>query len=91
MGALLFLVGVILLITHGWEIVVVVASVLYPSLCSIKALESKGRNDEDKVWLCYWLIFGVYHVVETFFWYILYFIPYFSWIKLGVFGWLLLP
>jgi hypothetical protein len=48
-------------------------------------------NDEDKVWLCYWLIFGVYHVVETFFWYILYFIPYFSWIKLGVFGWLLLP
>jgi receptor expression-enhancing protein 1/2/3/4 len=37
------------------------------------------------------LIFGTYHVAETFFGFIFWFIPYWSWIRLGLFVWLLLP
>ena len=43
------------------------------------------------MWLSYWLIFGTYHVAETFFGFIFWFIPYWSWIRLGLFVWLLLP
>jgi len=37
------------------------------------------------------LIYGMYHTAETFFGFIFWFIPYWSWIKLGLFVWLLLP
>ena len=43
------------------------------------------------MWLSYWLIFGAYHVAETFFGFIFWFIPYWSYIRVGFFIWLLLP
>jgi hypothetical protein len=37
------------------------------------------------------MVFGVFNVAETFFGFVFYFIPYWDWIRLGLFVWLLLP
>lgn len=64
---------------------------LYPAVHSIRAIESSDGGDDDKVWLTYWMVFGIFTVAETFFGFIFYFIPYWDWIRLAVFVWLLLP
>jgi len=43
------------------------------------------------VWLTYWMVFGIFNVLETFFGFIFYFSPYWDWLRLGLFIWLLLP
>lgn len=65
-------------------------TVLYPALHSIRAIESEDDKD-DKIWLSYWMIFGIFNVLETFFGFIFWIIPYWSWVRLGFFIWLLLP
>lgn len=56
----------------------------------MRAIDSQDKDD-DKVWLTYWIVFGMFTVLETFFGFIFWFIPYWSWIRLGLFIWLLLP
>merc|ERR1711934_124016 len=73
----------------GWAIVMTCITVLYPAVHSIRAIESPDEDD-DKVWLTYWMVFGVLNVLETFFGFIFWFIPYWGWIRLGLFAWLLL-
>lgn len=81
----------ILMIMQGWTILVTTITVLYPAVHSIRAIESDDGGDDDKVWLTYWMVYGVFNVAETFFGFIFYFIPYWDWIRLGLFIWLLLP
>ena len=88
MGALLFVAYLILLLFSGFSIVVTCYTVIYPGLLSIRAINSKGKND-DKTWLTYWLIFGLLNVAETFLGFVFYFIPYWTWIRIGIFVWLL--
>jgi len=89
-GIALMVLCFIMLIVQGKEIFVLLVTVIYPSLNSIRAIDSNDEDD-DKVWLTYWMIFGLFHVLETFFGFILYFIPYWSWIKIAFFTYLLLP
>ena len=89
-GAALLVVSLITLLIEGWYILTMLLTVLYPALHSIRAIESANKKD-DKVWLTYWMIFGLFNVVETFFGFIFYFIPYFDWVRLGFFIWLLAP
>ena len=93
-GAILGLIGgvllIILLLIQGWAILITSMTVLYPALHSIRAIESEDEDD-DKVWLTYWMVFGVFNVIETFFGFIFWFIPYWGWIRPGFFVWLLLP
>jgi len=65
-------------------------TVLYPALHSIRAIQSKNEDD-DKTWLTYWMIYGAFTFLETFFGFVLRFIPYFDYLKLGFFAWLMLP
>lgn len=81
----------ILMIMQGWTILVTTITVLYPAVHSIRAIESDDGGDDDKVWLTYWMVYGVFTVVETFFGFIFYFVPYWDWVRLGLFIWLLLP
>lgn len=81
----------ILLIVQGWTILLTTITVLYPAVHSIRAIESDDGGDDDKVWLTYWMVFGCFNVLETFFGFIFYFIPYWDWIRLAMFVWLLLP
>ena len=39
--------------------------------------------------MTYWLIFGLLHVAETFLAFIFYFVPYWSYVRIGLFIWLL--
>lgn len=88
LGAALFVAGIFMLLIQGFAIVVTCFTVIYPALLSIRAIESNGKDD-DKTWLTYWMIFGLLHVAETFLAFIFYFIPYWSWIRIGLFVWLL--
>ena len=58
---------------------------------SIKAIETKALTDDDKEWLTYWIIFGIFSLTEDFFGFLLNMIPYFFWIKLGFFLYLSAP
>lgn len=81
----------VLLILQGWTILLTTITVLYPAIHSIRAIESDDGGEDDKVWLTYWMIYGLFNVLETFFGFIFYFIPYWQWIRLALFVWLLLP
>ena len=63
-------------------------TVIYPGLKSIRAIETKETGD-DKVWLTYWMVFGLLTVAETFFGFIFFFVPYYAWIRVGLFVWLI--
>lgn len=80
----------ILMVLQGWTILVTAVTVLYPAVHSIRAIESPDEED-DKIWLTYWMVFGLFTVAETFLGFVFYFIPYWDWIRLAIFIWLLLP
>lgn len=80
----------VLMLFQGWTILLTFVTVFYPAIHSIRAIQSEGKDD-DKVWLTYWMIFGMFTTLETFFGFIFYFIPYWDWIRLAIFIYLLLP
>ena len=90
LGGILSVIFLIVMLIKGWLIVMTFITVLYPAVHSIRAIESKEEED-DKVWLTYWMVFGVLNVLETFFGFIFWIIPYWGWLRLGLFVWLLLP
>ena len=93
-GALLGAIGAVLLLIlmmiQGWTILVTSVAVMYPAFKSLKAIETK-EADDDKRWLSYWIVYGTLNLAETFFGFVFYFIPYWDWLRLGFFIWLLLP
>jgi receptor expression-enhancing protein 5/6 len=82
--------SLLILVLFGGLILSVVFTVVYPSIQSIKAIESDGEND-DKEWLTYWTIFGLFHLVDEFGGFILSFIPFYFYIRLAFFAFLMLP
>ena len=81
----------ILVIVKGWAIMITTITVLYPALKSIRAIESKDGGDDDKQWLTYWMVFGIYSVLDTFFSFVFWFIPYWGIIQPLFFLWLIMP
>ena len=63
---------------------------LYPTYASIKALESP-ETDDDKQWLTYWVLFSFFSLIEHFTDTVLYWIPFYFSIKLGLLIWMMLP
>merc|ERR1712160_209466 len=55
--------------------------VIYPVVMSFLALESKGHED-DKQWLTYWVVFGLFNIVDQFASIILHYIPFYHFLKL---------
>lgn len=88
LGAALFLVGLITMLFQGFAICVTMFTVIYPGLLSIRAIET-ATADDDKIWLTYWIVFGFLEVAETFFGFIFYFVPYYAYIRVGLFVWLI--
>jgi receptor expression-enhancing protein 5/6 len=54
-------------------------------------LETKDDEDDDKVWLTYWCVFGVFTLIDDFLWFLLDYIPFYFYIKVGFFIWMMLP
>lgn len=81
------LVGIMM---QGYNIVVALVTCVYPMLQSIKTIESDD-NEETNMWLCFWTIFGLFQTAELFLGFILYYIPYYSIVRLLFFLYLMLP
>mmetsp|Transcript_11518 Transcript_11518/g.8424 ORF Transcript_11518/g.8424 Transcript_11518/m.8424 type:complete len:110 (+) Transcript_11518:136-465(+) len=83
--------SLLILIFMGGKILTVVFTVVYPGYKSIKALETKDTEDDDKAWLTYWCVFGIFSLVDEFGSVLLSLIPFYYYIKLGLFVWMMSP
>jgi len=87
-AAFLLIFSFFMLIFHGIAIAMTTFTVIYPAIMSVRAIET-DTTDDDKHWLTYWMILGCLEIVETFFSFIFYFIPYWDYLRVGLFVWLL--
>lgn len=90
LGGIMSLGLLVTFLLFGSTILTLTITVLYPSFKSIQALET-NKTDDDKEWLTYWIIFGIFSLLDDCCGCILNFIPYFYWIKLAFFIYLLAP
>ena len=64
--------------------------IVIPSISSLRALQTKD-SDDDKQWLTYWVVFGVFSFIDLFTASILKFIPFYFILKIAFLIWLFMP
>ena len=74
----------------GASILTNLIGVAYPVFMSFQALETEGEDD-DKQWLTYWVVFGIFNILDQFAGFILRFIPFYYVLKVAVLIWLFHP
>ncbi|KAM4709260.1 receptor expression-enhancing protein 5 isoform 1-T1 [Discoglossus pictus] len=62
----------------------------YPAYVSIKAIESPNKED-DTQWLTYWVVYGIFSIVEFFSDIFLSWFPFYYMIKCGFLVWCMSP
>ena len=70
--------------------IVQLISVAYPAAKSAMAIETESKDD-DKQWLTYWMVFGLFNILDQTFGYFLEMIPFYFLIKLLILIWLQNP
>ena len=50
----------------GGSGIVTAMGIIYPTLKSFLALDPKSSKGEDKQWLTYWVIFGIFNIVDQY-------------------------
>ena len=65
----------------GQVYITTVIGVLYPAFMSFVALESEEKED-DKQWLTYWVVYGLFQIIDQFGGIILGLIPFYFFLKL---------
>ncbi|KAK3828354.1 MAG: TB2/DP1, HVA22 family-domain-containing protein [Benniella sp.] len=63
---------------------------VYPAYRSFKALETPEKED-DKQWLTYWTVYGFVAILESFTDVLLYWFPFYFFLKTVFFLWLMVP
>jgi receptor expression-enhancing protein 5/6 len=64
--------------------------VAYPLFMSLYALENE-KTDDDKQWLTYWVIFGIFSLIDLTVGFLWNLIPFYYILKLAFFIWLAHP
>ncbi|KAI7825139.1 TB2/DP1, HVA22 family-domain-containing protein, partial [Gamsiella multidivaricata] len=63
---------------------------VYPAYRSFKALETP-QTDDDKQWLTYWTVYGFVSILESFTDILLYWFPFYFFLKTVFLLWLMIP
>jgi len=66
------------------------AAFLYPTYASFKSLKT-ANSEDDTLWLTYWVVFGFFHVAESFFGFMLRIFPFYHVSKLLFLLWCYMP
>ena len=75
----------------GQAILTTLLGVAYPVFMSFHALENDSTQADDKQWLTYWVVFGLFNMIDQFAGFVLHFIPFYYVLKLAVLIWLFHP
>jgi len=62
----------------------------YPIYMSFKAINSE-RKDDDSQWLTYWVVFAFFNLIESFTDLLLYWVPFYYFVKMAFLLWCYLP
>lgn len=66
----------------GASYITCLLGVAYPAFMSFLALEANDEEDSTQ-WLTYWVVFGIFNIVDQFAGFILHFIPFYYFLKLA--------
>ncbi|KAK2559217.1 Receptor expression-enhancing protein 5 [Acropora cervicornis] len=75
---------------YGADLIVTALGFAYPAYQSVKAVESASKED-DTQWLIYWVVFGVFNIVEFFSDILLSWFPLYFLVKLIFLAWCMAP
>ena len=79
-----------LIIGYASALITNVLGFVYPAYESIKAVESSGTDDDTK-WLTYWVVYSTIIILENFTDYLLFWIPFYFFLKIGLLVWCMHP
>jgi len=63
---------------------------VYPAYMTIKAIKG-GNKSDDRLWLAYWLWYGLFALVESITDFLLFWIPFYEFLKMGFYVFLYAP
>jgi receptor expression-enhancing protein 5/6 len=75
----------------GSKLISDLSAFLYPAYESFKAIDSSDGSGADTQWLTYWVVFALISIFEQCAQFLVQWIPFYFFIKIGFFVWLYHP